>query len=109
MLIIKQGDLFPDVETTVTDENGAVVNLTGATLKFSMRKARDPATVKIDQANGILVDGPTGKIKYALAGLDTDTPGPYEGEFRVFPTAGDAFRVPTDGYIEIIIEEKVGT
>jgi hypothetical protein len=109
-VVVKQGDLFPDVETTVRDENGAVVDLTAATVTFSMRRAREPGSVKINGAAGVLVDGPNGKIAYRWAGSNTDTPGTYEGEFRVTPTGGaDPFHVPTDGYIEIVIEEKIGT
>jgi hypothetical protein len=107
-MIVKQGDLFPTVLTTVRDENGAVVNLTGATnIKFSMRKSRDPSSIKVDQAAGTLVDGPNGKIGYTWVGSDTDTPGTYEGEFRVTPSSGSPFRVPTDGYIAVIVEAKV--
>ncbi len=107
---IKQGDLFPDIETVVRDENGAVVDLTGATVKFYMRRSREPASVKINNADGVLVDGPGGRIKYPPTGSDTDTPATYEAEFRVFPTGGaDPFRVPTTGYIIVEIEAKIGT
>src|SRR5690348_13751737 len=107
MLIVKQGDLFPDVITTVKDENGVVVDLTAATLTFSMRKSRNP-TVKVNAAAGALVDAVNGKISYSWQGTDTDTPGTYEGEFRIVPSGGgDPFKVPTDGYLTIVIEEKV--
>lgn len=108
-VIVKQSDLFPDVITVVKDENGVVVDLTGASVKFSMRKARDPTSIKIDAVNGVLVSGTLGKISYVWAAGNTDTPGTYEGEFRVTPAAGDAFRVPTTGYIEVRVEQKVGT
>lgn len=107
---VKQGDLFPDVITVVKDENGVVVDLTGATLvKFSMRLARDPSIIKVNNGTGDLMSGPQGKIRYQWQGTDTDTPGTYEGEFRVTPQAGDPFRVPSDGYETIIIGTKVGT
>jgi hypothetical protein len=106
-MIVKQGDLFPDVEQTVKDENGVVVDLTGATVKFAMHEARNPSVVKIDGANG--VDGPGGKIAYRWTGADTDTATTYEALFRVTPSGGaDAFRVPTDGYIEVVVESKIG-
>jgi len=106
-MIVKQGDLFPTVVTTVKDETGAVVNLTGATaIKFSMRKSRDPTSIKINQASGAGIDLPNGKIGYTWTGTDTDTPGTYEAEFRVTPASGSPFRVPTDGYILVVVEEK---
>ena len=106
--IVKQGDLFPDVFTTVRDENGAVVDVTGCTVKFFMRNARSPTTYKVDNATGAVDNGPQGKIKYTWAGTDTDTPATYEAEWKVTPPAGDAFRVPTTGYETIIIEAKIG-
>lgn len=108
IIIIKQGDLFPDVDTIVKDEVGAVVDVSNATVKFSMRNARDPSSIKVADQNGSVPDGPAGKIRYAWAGTDTDTPATYEGEFRVTPSGGaDAFRVPTTGYITINVEPKV--
>ena len=105
---IKQGDLFPDVEVVVKNEVGAVVDVTGATVLFYMRRARDPTSVKINGAAGAVVPpGTSGKIAYAWSGADTDTPGTYEGEFRVTIGGTDPFRVPTSGYIVIEVEPKV--
>ncbi len=106
-MVVKQGDLFPTVVTTVKDELGVVVSLVGATVKFSMRKSRDPSSVKISQVNAQLVDGPNGKIGYTWLGTDTNTPGTYEAEFLVHPASGADFKVPTDGYIAVVVEEKV--
>ncbi len=106
---VKQGDLFPDVETTVKDETGAAVDITGATLTFSMRNARDPSVRPVNGAAGVLVTANQGKIAYRWASGETNTPGTYEGEFRITPSAGDPFKVPTDGYITIVIESKVGS
>lgn len=107
-MTIKQGDLFPAIVTTVKDEAGVVVVLTGATVKFSMRKSRDPLSIKLNLVTAALnTDGSDGKIKYQWAGSDTDTPGTYEAEFRVTPAAGNPFRVPTDGYISVVVEAKV--
>lgn len=111
MLIVKQGDRFPDVEEVVKDETGAIVDLTAATVKFSMRPARrgtDPNAVSLSLVAATLVNGPLGKISYQWGANETNTPGTYEGEFFVTPSGGgDAFHVPTDGYIEIVIEPKV--
>jgi len=105
---VKQGDLYPDVETTVQDEANANVDLTGATVKFSMRSSRNPSVAALSLVTATIVDAPTGKISYQWAAGNTDTPGTYEGEFRVTPAAGDPFRVPTEGYIAINIEPKAG-
>lgn len=107
---IKQGDLFPDVEVIVKDEAGVVVDLTSvSSVVFSMRSARDPSVVKVNAAAGVVVSpGTNGRIRYAWSGTDTDTPGTYEGEFRVTLPAADPFRVPTTGYITINVEPKIG-
>jgi hypothetical protein len=108
-VVVKQGDLFPDVEDIVLDENGAVVDVTGATIKFSMRPARDPATVSLDEQDGSVVNGPQGKIKYQWLSGQTDiTAGTYEGEFTIDPAVGDTFRHPTEGFITVVIEERIG-
>ena len=106
---VKQDDLFPDVITVVKDEAGVVVDLTGATIKFSMRQANNPSVVKINLGTGLVASGPAGKIQYNWTAGDTDTPGTYEGEFKVIPAVGDTFRVPTSGYITGIIGSKVGS
>jgi hypothetical protein len=54
-----------------------------------------------------VVDGPTGEIRYSFGANDSDTPGTYEAEFQVTPITGAAMRIPTDGYITVIIEEAV--
>lgn len=107
MHIIKQGDLFPPIDDIVKDENDVVVDVTGATIQFSMREAREPSSVKISLANGSVVNGAQGKIRYQPAGTDTDTPGTYEAEFRVTPLIGNPMRVPTTGYITVVVEAKV--
>lgn len=107
MFIVKQDDLFPPVDATVTDADGTVVDVTGATIKFSMRNSRSPSTVKVNGATGSIVDAAAGKIRYTMVGTDTDTPGTYEGEFQVIPSQGDSMRVPTEGYITVVVEEKV--
>jgi len=108
-MIVKQGDLFPDVETTVKDENGVVVDITGTSqITFSMRNSRNPSSVPINGAAGVLVNGPQGQIAFRWGAGQTDVAGTYEGEFKLTPAAGDAFRVPTSGYITVIIEPKVG-
>lgn len=107
---VKQGDAFPDVEHDVVDENGNSVDLTGAAVVFYMRNARAPSSVKVNGAAGVLVIPNPAKIafRWATNGSDTDVPGTYEAEFRVTPAGGgDPFRVPTDGYLEVIIAEKV--
>jgi hypothetical protein len=108
MLTVKAGDLFPDVEEVVTDENDVPVDITGATVKFSLRKARDPSTVVIASADGVITDGPAGRLAYRWQTADQTavTAGTYEYLFRLTPTTGDPFHAPTEGWGVIVVEES---
>lgn len=107
---LKAGDLFPDIEATVTDENGNVVDVSGATITCSVRHSRKPTTKILDGGVGLVVDGPNGQIAYRWSSGETEvTPATYEAEFLVTPVVGDPFRVPTVGYIPVNIYERIGT
>ncbi len=106
-MILKQGNLFPDVEETVTDENGNAIDITGAIVTFSLRKARSPGEKVITNAAATVVDGPTGAIKYGWLSGDNAIPaGTYQGLFKIAPQVGDPFYAPTDGWVEVVIEES---
>lgn len=107
VVVVKQGDLFPVVDTTVKDELGNPVDLTGCTCKFSMRDSRDPTSLPVNLQDGALVNGPLGKIRYSWLAGQTDIPGTFEAEFLVDPVVGANFKVPTRGYITVIVEPKV--
>jgi len=109
-MIVKRGDLFPDVEAIVKDENGNVVNTTGATILFTMRAARNTSYRPVQAAAGVVVNGPLGKIGYNWISGDTEiAAGTYEGEFKVSGLVGGPYRVPTDGYVTIVVEERLST
>ena len=107
MIIIKQGNLFPDVEEIVTDENDVPVNVTGFTITFSLRKARDPSVIVIQHVAGVVTDGPNGGIAYRWQTADQSLgAGTYEYLFYIVPTAGDPFYAPTSGWGVVVIEES---
>jgi hypothetical protein len=107
-LNIKQGDLAPDVELTVTDENGVVVDLTGAAVTFTLASARMPGLALLDHKTAVIVAPTQGKVAYQWAAGETNTPGTYEGEFTIDPAVGDNMQAPTVGKILIYIERRVG-
>jgi len=80
---IKQNDTSPILQGTLTDGAGVVVDLTGATVVFSMRDETS-LTLKIDKQACVLVDAVNGVVSYTwlAANNDTDTPGTYIGEFQ---------------------------
>lgn len=108
-LKIKEGDRFPDVEIIVRDENGAIVDLTDATATFSLRKAREPGAIVIADADAVVTNPGGGGLAYQWQSGDDLEPGTYEGEFYVTPSAGngDPFHCPTEGYIVVVVEERV--
>ena len=94
---VKQGDLFPDVEHTILDENDDPVAVTGATITFSLWRARGKELI-LDAEAAEIVDGPNGQVSYRWKSGETEIePGTYECEFRVTPAGGggDPYRATT--------------
>jgi hypothetical protein len=108
MLTIKQGNSFPDVEEIVTDENDVPVDITGYTITFSMRNARNPSSIPINDKPAVVTNGPLGAMAYQWGDPDPATlaVGTYEYLFYLTPPVGDAFFAPTAGWGVIVIEES---
>lgn len=81
---IVQNDTRPPLEFEIAQE-GAPVDLTGATVKFYMKDATT-GSVKINGAACAITDATKGKCRYAWLAVDTNTVGAYLGEVEVtFP------------------------
>lgn len=101
---IKRNDRLPKIRMTLTDSNGAALNLTGAAVLFRM-KARGGTSTKISAA-GTIVDAAGGIVEYPWAAGDTDTAGIYDAEWRL--TYADGVQtVPTSGYVAIVVEQTL--
>jgi len=107
LLTIKQGDLGPPVEVSVVDETSAPVDLTGALATFSMRPSRAPTVATINDAAAMVNVGASRLTYFWLSG-DTAEPGTYDAQFHVQPASGVGFQVPTDGYITVVVEPRIG-
>jgi hypothetical protein len=81
---VKQRDTRPKLRATLKDGSGAVVDVTGATVRYSMRHAAT-GSLKVNRQTAVLVTPTGGLVEYAWSGAngDTDTPGDYTGEFEV--------------------------
>lgn len=102
---IKQGDTAPAVEGTVYERDGVTIqDLTGATVTFSMSKN---GSVKINNAVASVANAPAGLVQYSWAASDTDTPGDYDGEFRITFASGLIERVPNNKNLVIRIVKQV--
>ncbi len=89
------------------DSFGAPVNLTGATVKFSMR-VKPAGAVKINAANATVVAAGTGRVKYIFTASDTDTADEYEAEIGVVYSSGTVETFPNRGYIPVIVQDDIG-
>lgn len=104
--VIKRNDQEPALTVEVTDENGAPIDLTGATAKFFMKDPR--STLKVNGAAATITDAANGKAQYAWAPGDTDTDGEFYGEFEFTLASGRRLTAPSDGYIRIVVRPDLG-
>jgi 5-hydroxyisourate hydrolase-like protein (transthyretin family) len=103
---IKQNDTRPEIAATLINADGTKVDLSGATVKFLMRKVN--ATAATVDASATVTDATNGKVKYTWIAADTTTIGEYEGEFQVTYGGGGGIQTfPNNRYIEIEITDDI--
>ena len=103
---IKQNDTRPAIAANLTDANAAAVNLTGATVKFSMRV--EPAgTVKVKAATATIDDAEAGQVSYNWTASDTNTADDYEAEFQVTFAGGAVQTFPGRNWIAVHVIDDV--
>ena len=103
---IKQNDTRPELDIFLRDDKDRTINITGATVKFSMRNA-STNVVKISLASVTTVNSTAGRVKYPFTASDTDTAGNFDGEFQVTFVGGQIETFPNDGYIKVIVTDDV--
>lgn len=100
---IKQNDTSPALRYTLDPP----VDLTGATAVFSLR-ARVGGATKLDKAPAAIVAPATdGVVQYDWAPGDTDTAGPFQGEFQVTYADSSVETYPNDSYLNIKITGEI--
>lgn len=104
---IKKGDDEPALERILEDINGDVVNLSGASVQFLMKRA-GATTPKVDAAAEIGDPATAGIVSYAWAAGDTDTEGEYDAEFQVTFAGGAVQTFPNDSYLRIRVTRDLG-
>ena len=78
-----QGDTRPQILVTITDANtGDVIDISGSTIQMFFRATGD--TGILDTLNGVITDGPAGKVAFAWNSTTlASAEGDYEGEVQV--------------------------
>lgn len=104
---LKQNDTSPTLDAILTDADGNVVDVTGASVQFHMQKI-GAATLKIDSAASV-IDGAAGHVRYTLQAGDTDTPGSYKAEYEVTFLDGsiETFKNTPD-QLRVVITPELG-
>jgi hypothetical protein len=106
---IKQNDTASFLTRDLKDAFGSPVNVTGASVVFSMR-VKPAGTMKITRQDGVIVNAGIGRVRYEWnsGDGDTNTADEYEGEFQVTYANGKIQTFPNDGHIPIVITDDVG-
>jgi hypothetical protein len=106
---IKQNDTTPSIEARLRDANDQIMNLTGATVKFSMRP-RPAGTVKVDGATAVIVgDATNGRVRYDWTASNTNTADVFEAEFEVTFSNGKIQTFPGGkDFIIVTIGDDIG-
>lgn len=103
---IKVGDTSPDLQATLKNADGTVINLTAAAAVLFHMREKGSDTAKVERA-AEFVDRAGGVVKYVWQAADTDTEGTYEGEFEITFNDGSISTVPNNGYIEIPMKTEI--
>jgi len=103
---IKQNDSAADLIITPKDENGETVDLSGVeSCVFNMKNAQTQEVV-INRKPAV-VDKVNNTLKYDFVVEDTATSGKFQGEFEMLMNSGDIRTVPTNTYINIIVQKDI--
>lgn len=72
-IIRRRGDTYAD-EVTVTDKDGAAIDVTGYSFLMTLDPSKTPAdaTNNLYQIVGTVIDGPTGRVEFAPTELQAN-------------------------------------
>ncbi len=110
-LKITLNDLQPSYNVQLKDNAGTVINITGVSIKASLKNAKT-GVLKIDRSVDVTIqDAANGLFRYNWDAVDVDTLGIYYIEFEITPSSGGKFTVPTpsQGRAEVHIINSLDT
>ncbi len=105
--VAKRNDTRQYLIRTLKNADGTVIDLTGASVAFNMRK-RGTGALKVDGGVTTINDEAGGVVQYEWAVDDLDTAGYYEGEFEVTLSDSTVITVPNEEHIPITVVEDIG-
>ena len=105
--VIKQGDTLPVLTDTLTYSNGTAVNLSGCTVQFIMRSIT--AILPTVNTAATIVNAAAGSVSYTFSSTDTATASRFQGTWSVTNATGQVQQWPSDGYLDIAVEENITT
>ena len=103
---MKQGDTASIMKRTLLDAFGSPVNLTGASLRFSMR-VKPGGSTKISAVLATIANAGLGEVQYSFSATDTNTADEFESEWQVSYTDGTVQTFPNDGYTPVIVTDDI--
>jgi hypothetical protein len=97
-----QGDDKVPMQFTVTDQYGAYVDLTGATIQW-VWAPKNGGTTATTAAGSVSGTTPNTQAKYLWLAADTATPGNYEGVFEITLASTERITWPAGRKLQISI------
>lgn len=98
----KRHDTYPVLTATLSDAAGTAVDVSGATIKFIMRKVGETEPT-VNAAMTFVTDGTNGQVKYTWQTGDTEDAGLYYCEYQVTYAGGEVQTFPTVGFDKVHI------
>jgi hypothetical protein len=100
------GNFNYQLNFTLTDSAGVVVNLSGATLAFNAQLVNDLAVQFSGAAT--IVSSPAGTCQYTVQVTDFPVAGTYNCQIvATFTSTGETITFPGQGYIQVVVEANI--
>lgn len=104
-LPLKVGDRLPEIEATLYGADGQIIDLTGATVTFTM--AAPDGRVIINKAAATVVTAASGLVRYSWDADDLTAPGTYRCEWIVTFPGSRQMTIPNKGYDMIEVSARL--
>ena len=104
-LPLKKGDRLPVIDVQLIGANGAAVNLTGATVTFTM--ASEDGRVISNRAPATVTAATTGNVRYSWDADDTLQIGTFLCEWVATFAGGLEMTFPNRGYDKIEVTNRL--